>query len=78
MTRDEAFTQLIHTRGSHKLLNRTAKYMTWLRDKNAKREGISDEAKRNMLQKAGAKITQEEAWELPAIIKSKSVEKQSV
>lgn len=75
MTRDEAFTQLIHTRGSHKLLNRTAKYMTWLRDRNAKREGISDEAKRNMLQKAGAKITQEEAWTLPESITNKTTAK---
>lgn len=65
MTTNEAFSKLIHTRGAHKLIGRTAKYMTWLRAKDAEGNGISLEAKINMLQKAGWKIRQEMVWGEP-------------
>lgn len=62
MTTDEAFSEMIHKKGMHTKLNRTAKYMTWLRDRNKKGAGISLEAKIKMLQNAGYEITMESEW----------------
>ena len=65
MTTDQAFTKMIHTTGMHKKIGRTAKYMTWLRAKNAEGNGISMEAKMNMLLKSGYKIKQDIEWGEP-------------
>ncbi|MBA3648125.1 MAG: hypothetical protein H0W62_06175 [Chitinophagales bacterium] len=65
MTTDEAFTQMIHTRGMHTRIDRTAKYMTWIRVKNQRHKGISLELKIHLLQKAGFKMLQDIEWGEP-------------
>ncbi|HRH59047.1 MAG TPA: hypothetical protein PL045_00645 [Chitinophagaceae bacterium] len=63
MTTDQAFQEMIHTRGIYKILELHRGTVGKIKDDiKTGRQGISLDKKIEMLQKAGYKIAQEMIW----------------
>ena len=63
MNRDQAFQKMIEQRGVHHQLGISSTAVRTLRNR-LKADGVSATKKKEMLQAYGAKLKQEEVWEM--------------
>ncbi len=64
MTREEAFKKMINIRAVHHKLNCTSSYVRGLRKKINDGHHVTEDVMKELLTKYGAKLAQEEKWEL--------------